>query len=108
MGIYVYGLRKHTVHHPLLGEVGVFRYLHKPANWSDLKGERLDNLRIGKVKALWRGRELPKYVMYERDTTDTVYRYTGRSPVWKDCDEQYMTCVIKDGKLSGLDCLVSA
>lgn len=106
MGIYVYGLRKNTVQHPVFGEVGVFRFLHKPAPWHWPKAGSQDRMREGKVLSLWKNRTIPEYVMRE-DEPEVIYRYTGKSPVWFDSNEKAIVCVWHYGKPVGLDSVLT-
>lgn len=90
MGTYVYALRTKTRPHPTYGQVGVLYFLHKPAGWRDTRGERMDAMRLGRVKSLWKNRTIPQYVVYDRDTEmKRVFRYTGGC-YWYDCDEHEM------------------
>lgn len=83
MGTYIYALRKKTIKDQKHGEVGVLYFLHKPASWRDPKGERADKMREGRVRSLWKGRDIPKWVVFE-NAPDIFYTYDG-GPLWADC-----------------------
>lgn len=88
MGIYIYGIKKRTRKHPFWGEVGVLRFIHKPAGyWADERSIKADRRRENYYIKAWQGKELPKVVCYEEDDKmERLHFYFG-GPTWVDADE---------------------
>ena len=91
MGIYIYGIKKATRKHPELGEVGVLRFIYK-ASWSPSdEQEKWENNKDAYYEKNWRGRTIPKYVVFEGDKDfKEVRRYTGGAV---GCDGDESLCI---------------
>jgi hypothetical protein len=89
MGIYVYGITT-TEQHPEHGEIGVMSFLYKPyLGWDgDKENFRMDRKHATPVRQAWRGKRLPKVIRFDHGTD--LYRYTGTSAIWMDCEESKM------------------
>lgn len=89
MGIYIYGIKKKTRQHPILGEVGVLHFLHKPAPYdADKKWISANKRRENRYIDYWSGHDIPKVVCPEGDKDfENLYWYSG-GPIWGDCDEE--------------------
>jgi hypothetical protein len=88
MGIYAYGLSARTKKHLLFGEVGVLRFLHKPAPlFAEEKWVKEDEKREAYYRGVWKGRTIPKFVVYEKDGDFSSLSFYRGGAVWFDCDE---------------------
>jgi len=93
MGIYCYGLlvKPHTakLEDGTPVQVHVLKFLF---NGGSFYGPSpLQRAMAARTEKTWEGRTLPQYVMESYDGKSllhgSVYRFTGRGPLWVDCDK---------------------
>jgi hypothetical protein len=92
MGIYIYGLSSRTKQHHLFGEVGIIRFLHKPAPlFADEKWVKADEKQKQYYRDIWEGRTIPKFVVYAGDTDFSSLSFYRGGAVWNDANEHLLT-----------------
>jgi hypothetical protein len=88
MGIYAYGLSSRTKTHPLFGEVGIIRFIHKPAPlFADDEWVKQDEKREQYYKNIWEYKDIPKFVIHAGDKDFSTLSFYRGGAVWYDCDE---------------------